>query len=72
MKKQSPELWKEITGPEHLFALQQAVELFDDFQRQVSACDKQNAAYLKTLGSKADLKTNPLAEPRAKKKNSAE
>jgi transposase len=54
---------------EQLFVLRQAVELFDYYQRQVSACDHEIAAYLKTLESKADLKTNPLPEPRAKKKN---
>ena len=53
---------------DQLFILKQAVELFDYYQRQLSACDHQIAAYMKTLESKADLKTNPLAEPRAKKK----
>lgn len=54
---------------EQLFVLQQAVELFDYYQRQLSACDHQIASYVKTLESKADLKANPLPEPRAKKKN---
>jgi transposase len=54
---------------EQLFVLRQAVELFDYYQRQLSACDGQISAYMKTLESKADFKTAPLPEPRLVKKN---
>jgi transposase len=54
---------------EQLFVLRQAVELFDYYQLQLAACDGQIAAYMKTLESKVDLKTDPLPAARVKKKN---
>jgi len=55
--------------PEHLFALKQAVELFDFYQQLVLKCDQQIAAYLQTMESKVDIQEVPLKPPRAKKKN---
>jgi transposase len=53
--------------PEHLFALKQAVELFDFYQGQISACDQQIAKYLQTLESKIDTQLNPIGPARAQK-----
>src|SRR5262249_52496411 len=39
---------------EHLFALKQSLELFDNYQKQIDACHQQIAAYLQSLESKAD------------------
>src|SRR5262249_29974847 len=39
---------------EHLFALQQAVELYDFYHRQLEACDRQLEAYLKSLPARGD------------------
>ncbi len=46
--------------PEHLFALRQAVELYDFYHRQIQACDVQIAECFKQFDSKVDLQTNPL------------
>src|SRR4029453_16845598 len=55
--------------PEHLFALKQAVELFDFHQKLVSDCDAQIAAYLQTMESKLDLDAAPIKPARVEKKN---
>lgn len=55
--------------PEHLFALKQAVELWDFHQKLLSACDSQIAGYLETLESKVDIQAHPLKPARVKKKN---
>jgi transposase len=55
--------------PEHVFALKQAVELFDFYQRQIAACDMQIGDYLRTLESKIDTNVNPIKAARVKKKN---
>ncbi len=55
--------------PEHVFALKQAVELFDFYQQQISACDKQIADYVRSLESRIDAEVNPIPPPRAAKNN---
>jgi hypothetical protein len=58
--------WRE----ELLFVLRQQVELYRIYQEKISACDLQLRRHLKSLGSKVDLKTQPIG-PRPKgKKNS--
>src|SRR4030095_714398 len=54
---------------EHLFALQQAVELFDFYQKQIGSCDQRLADYLRCLESKIDVEAHPIPPARAKKKN---
>ena len=51
---------------EHLFALRQAVELYDFYHRQIEACDREIERYLHTFTTKVDLLQNPL--PRSKRK----
>ncbi len=46
--------------PEHLFALRQAVELYDFYHRQIQACDVQIAECFQQFDSKVDLQTHPL------------
>jgi transposase len=53
---------------EHLFALKQALELFDYYQQQIGACDKQIRDYLQTLESKVDPETQPMKSARTRKK----
>ena len=55
--------------PEHVFALKQAVELFDFYQKQIVDCDKEIAEYLRSLESKIDTGGNPIKLPRSKKVN---
>lgn len=47
---------------EHLFALQQAVDLYDMYQRKIAECDAQLEAHLKTFESGAEG-TPPAAPP---------
>ncbi|HUG38235.1 MAG TPA: hypothetical protein VML54_14855 [Candidatus Limnocylindrales bacterium] len=45
-----------LTGhyrPEHLFVLQQNLELFDAYQRQLAACDAAIEAHVHTLAAQA-------------------
>jgi transposase len=44
---------------EHLFALKQAVEAYEVYQRQIQGCDQEMEAYLAGLDSKVDDKTLP-------------
>lgn len=55
--------------PEHMFALKQAVELFDFYQQQIAGCDQQIADYLRNLESKIDVEQNPIKPARSKNKN---
>jgi transposase len=52
---------------EHLFALKQAVELYDVYHQKIETCNHEIEQYLTQLDSKADLKTNPL--PKSTKSN---
>jgi transposase len=54
---------------EHVFALKQAVELFDFYQQQISTCDQQIADHLRSLESKIDTERSPIQPARTKKKN---
>jgi transposase len=60
-----------LTGhdrPEHLFVLQQNLELFDAYQRQVAACDAAIEAHVLTLAAQAPAAAGPLPAPRTKNK----
>jgi len=46
---------------EHLFALKQAVELYDFYHRQIEACDREIERHLRTFEVKADPTEHPLA-----------
>jgi transposase len=54
---------------EHLFSLQQSVELFDFYQKQIASCDQRIADYLRSLESKIDVEANPIQPARTKKKH---
>jgi transposase len=54
---------------EHLFALKQAMELFDFYQGQITACDHQIRDYLRSLESKIDTSRHPMKSARTKKRN---
>jgi hypothetical protein len=60
-----------LTGhyrPEHVFVLQQNLELFDAYQRQVTACDAAIEAHIYTLAAQAPTPAGPLPAPRTRKK----
>jgi transposase len=60
-----------LTGqyrPEHVFVLQQNLELFDAYQRQLAACDAAIEAHIHALAAQAPIPVGPLPGPRTKKK----
>lgn len=60
-----------LTGnyrPEHVFVLQQNLELFDAYQRQLAGCDAAIEAYLETLAAEAEPPDAPLPDPRTRRK----
>jgi transposase len=54
--------------PQHVFALKQAVELWDFYQQQRTTCDQEIAQYLHSLDSAVDVDSHPIPPPRAPKK----
>ena len=58
--------WRE----ELLFVLRQQVELYRIYQEKIADCDLQLRKHLESLGSKVDLKTQPIG-PRPKGKKSS-
>jgi transposase len=65
------EITAALTGhyrPEHVFVLQQNLELFDAYQRQVVACDAAIEAHVLTLAAQAPTPPGPLPAPRTSKK----
>jgi transposase len=63
------EIAKALEGhykPEHLFTLQQAVEGYDFYSRQIKACDVELESKYQTFKPQVDIETQPL--PPAKKK----
>jgi transposase len=65
------EIMAALTGhycPEHVFVLQQNLELFDAYQRQVAACDAAIEAQVHTLVAQAPAPAGPLPAPRTRKK----
>jgi transposase len=53
---------------EHLFALKQAVELYDFYHRQIEACDLEIERHLRTFEVKVDPALQPLPPPKRKGK----
>jgi transposase len=54
--------------PEHLFALQQAVELYEFYHRQLAACDRQIEAHLHTFADQSQGQPLPPRPRRRKRK----
>jgi transposase len=62
-----PELIAALTGnyrPEHVFALQQHLALFDACQTQLAACDATLETCVQTLAATVPVPTTPLPAPR--------
>jgi transposase len=56
---------------EHLFVLQQNLELFDACQAQLAACDRAIEAHLQTLTARVAPSATPLPAPRVKQRVSS-
>jgi transposase len=73
-KKSEEEIAKSLQGdyrPEHLFALQQALELCDFYNCQIKACDEQLEQLYAAFESQVDVEAHPL-KPRKRKRNQPE
>lgn len=65
IKSSAEQIAKALYGDyrqEHLFALRQAVELYDVYHQKIEACDQQIERHLTQLNPKIDLETDPLPE----------
>jgi transposase len=54
--------------PEHIFALSQALQLFDAYQERIADCDRQLERALQLLNADKVMPETPLAKPRTKTK----
>ncbi len=54
---------------EHLFALEQAVDLFSTYQKKIEQCDTSIAAVLKSFEKKADPEKLPKKKRKPRRKN---
>jgi hypothetical protein len=52
---------------EHIFSLQQAVELYDFYQRKIADCDEKIRAHLDTFATKVDVSQKPLPPRKSKR-----
>lgn len=69
IKRSAETIAKALEGDyrqEHLFALKQAVEAYEVYQRQIQDCDQEMEAYLAKLDSKVDDNTLPLSEGKSR------
>ena len=69
IKSDSHTIAKALEGdyrPEHLFALRQAVELYDYYQQKIAECDREILHEMKTLETRAEA----AAPPKRKKRSS--
>ena len=65
------EIQAALTGhyrPEHLFVLQQNLELFDACQTQLAACDRAIEAHVQVLTATLEAPPTPLPTPRVNRK----
>lgn len=74
IKSSSETIAKALTGEyrhEHLFALKQALEIYDVYQDKIAECDRQTQEYMKTFQHKAkanDLDSKSGRNNRAKRR----
>jgi len=54
--------------PEHIFALKQALELYDFYNQQIKACDQQIKQTYANFTPKVDLSEKPLSKPRRRRR----
>jgi transposase len=72
--KSDSEIAKSLTGDyrrEHLFALQQAVELYDIYTAKLQACDEEIATRLSQFTPQVNLEEQPLPPPTRRPSNRA-
>jgi transposase len=57
---------------EHLFALQQALELYEVYQQKLDVCDARLETYLTSFADKSQGRTPPAPKPRRRKRQGNE
>ena len=73
IRRSKTEIAAALTGDyreEHIFVLQQELSLWEFYQAQIAACDRQIEQYLNKLVDKVDLKQSPLPKPKRCQRNS--
>jgi len=68
--KSEEDIAKAFTGnyrPEHLFALKQALELYDFYNHQLAACDQEIAQKYAAFTPQVDLTAQPLPPPKRRR-----
>ena len=73
IRRSKTEIAAALTGDyreEHVFVLQQELSLWEFYQAQITACDRQIEQYLNKLVDKVDLKQSPLPKPKRCQRNS--
>ena len=71
-KASKAEIAAALTGhykPEHLFVLKQNLELFDDIQNKIGACDCEIEAQIQTLAAPLDPPASPIPDARVNRKS---
>ena len=72
IKSSQKTIAKALTGDwreEHLFTLEQALEAYDFYHRQIAACDQRIERYMKTFPSNGDINGNDKAGRGHRRKN---
>jgi transposase len=70
--KSEREIAKSLEGhyqPEHLFVLQQALELYEVYSQKLAACDEQIEAYCATFVPQVDVQQHPLPPPQRERRS---
>jgi len=72
IKSSEQTIAKALTGDwreEHLFTLEQALEAYDFYHRQIASCDQRIERYMKTFPSKGDVNDNDKGDRGHRRKN---
>lgn len=75
IKSSRDQIAKALVGDwraEHLFALRQALEGYEFYQKQIAACDEAIQSVLASFTPKIDSRTHPLTPPKPSQKKTAD
>ena len=73
IRRSKTEIAAALTGDyraEHVFVLQQELSLWEFYQAQIAACDRQIEQCLSEFADKVDLRDSPLPKPKRCQRNS--
>jgi transposase len=73
IQRSTSEIAAALTGDyraEHIFVLEQELSLWEFYQAQIAACDRQIEQCLTEFANKVDLRQSPLSKPKRCQRNS--